>query len=101
MVSGFLSIAMMKTQTCIFNRVPVAGIEVYNPTNGEWFCLNRNDKNYFVSNGLGQTSFPMKVRLTSIFNEQLQYTIPQLKNDDNIVSDVQFSDTDVRGIRFQ
>ena len=90
------------TKTCVkfVIRVPVAGIETYSPTTGEWFCLSRNNENYFVSTGLGRMSFPMQVRLTSLFNEQLEYTILQLKNDDNIVSDVQFSDTEIRGILY-
>ena len=48
---------------------------------------------------MGAVSFPLKVRLTSIMNEQLEATIEALKNDFVINSDVQFSDTEVRGKR--
>ena len=49
---------------------------------------------------MGAVSFPLKVRLTSIMNEQLEATIEALKNDVVINSDVQFSDTEVRGMRY-
>ena len=46
---------------------------------------------------MGQVSFPLKVRLTSIRNEQLEATVNALKNDYIIPSDIQFSDSEVRG----
>jgi len=46
---------------------------------------------------MGAVSFPLKVRLTSIMNEQLEATVNALKNDVVIKSDIQFSDTSVRG----
>jgi len=81
-------------------RVPVAGIEAFERVKGKWFCLARTSNNFFSSEGMGAVSFPLKVRLTSIMNEQLEATILALKNDVVINSDVQFSDTKVRGKRY-
>lgn len=81
-------------------RVPVAGIEAFERVKGKWFCLTRTSSNFFSSEGMGAVSFPLKVRLTSIMNEQLEATIGALKNDVVINSDVQFSDTKVRGKRY-
>lgn len=81
-------------------RVPVAGIEAFERVKGKWFCLTRTPSNFFSSEGMGAVSFPLKVRLTSIMNEQLEATIGALKNDVVINSDVQFSDTKVRGKRY-
>lgn len=46
---------------------------------------------------MGAVSFPLKVRLTSIMNEQLEAVVEALKNDVIINSDIQFSDSGVRG----
>ncbi|XP_078351272.1 uncharacterized protein LOC144636011 [Oculina patagonica] len=78
-------------------KVPVAGIEAFERVKGKWFCLTRTANNYFTSEGMGAVSFPLKVRLTSLMNEQLEATINALKNDVVINSDIQFSDSAVRG----
>ncbi|XP_068730600.1 titin homolog [Montipora capricornis] len=78
-------------------KVPVAGIEAFERVKGKYFCLTRTPDNYFTSEGMGQVSFPLKVRLTSIRNEQLEATVNALKNDYIIPSDIQFSDSKVRG----
>ena len=83
----------------LFCRVPVAGIEAFERVKGKWFCLTRTTNNFFTNEGMGAVSFPLKVRLTSIMNEQLEATINALRNDKVISSDVQFSDTEVRGER--
>ena len=86
---------------CIFYifvcRVPVAGIEAFERVKSKWFCLTRTPNNFFTSEGMGAVSFPLKVRLTSLRNEQLEATIEALKNDFVINSDIQFSDSAVRG----
>ena len=82
-------------------RVPVAGIEAFERVKGKWFCLTRTPNNFFSSEGMGAVSFPLKVRLTSIMNEHLEATIKALKNDVVINSDIQFSDTKVRGKRYK
>ena len=82
-------------------RVPVAGIEAFERVKGKWFCLTRTPNNFFSSEGMGAVSFPLKVRLTSIMNEHLEATIETLKNDVVINSDIQFSDTKVRGKRYK
>ena len=80
-------------------RVPVAGIEAFERVKGKWFCLTRTTNNFFTNEGMGAVSFPLKVRLTSVMNEQLEATINALENDKVIDSDVQFSDTAMRGER--
>ena len=62
---------------------------------GKWICLKKTSDNYFSNEGEGaiSLSFPLKVRLTSIMNEQLEATIDALKNDVAIKSGLQFSDT--------
>ena len=82
-------------------RVPVAGIEAFERVKGKWFCLTRTPNNFFSSEGMGAVSFPLKVRLTSIMIEHLEATIEALKNDVVINSDIQFSDTKVRGKRYK
>lgn len=77
---------------CVF-RVPVAGIEAFERVKGKWICLKKTSDNFFSNEGEGAISFPLKIRLTSIMNEQLQATIDTLKNDVAIKSDLQFSDT--------
>lgn len=81
-------------------RVPVAGIEAFERVKGKWFCLTRTPNNFFSSEGMGAVSFPLKVRLTSIMNEQLEAAVGALKNDVVINSDIQFSDTETRGEKY-
>lgn len=76
----------------------MAGIEAFERTKGKWFCLTRTPDNFFTSEGMGAVSFPLRVRLTSIMNEQLEATVEALKNDVGIKSDIQFSDSGVRGV---
>ncbi|XP_048586289.1 uncharacterized protein LOC5509740 [Nematostella vectensis] len=70
-------------------RVPVAGIEVVK--NNNISCLLRVGDNYFVGKSQGVFDFPMKVRLTAVTGEQKEVTIPSLKNDENVITDVQFT----------
>lgn len=77
---------------CVF-RVPVAGIEAYERGKKNWICLKKTSDNFFSNEGEGAISFPLKIRLTSIMNEQLEATIDALTNDVAIKSDLQFSDT--------
>ena len=79
----------------------MAGIEAFERVKGKWFCLTRTTDNYFTSEGMGAVSFPLKVRLTSIMNEQLEATVEALKNDVIVNSDIQFSDTEVRGEKYK
>ena len=74
----------------ILIRVPVAGMEVLKP-DGKYSCLKRTSDNYFTGDGLGVVSFPMKVRVTAVTGEQREAVLPSLQNDNNILSDVQFS----------
>lgn len=59
--------------------------------NGKYSCLRRTSDNYFTGDGLGTVEFPMKVRVTAITGEQLEATLPSMKNDQNIPSDIQFA----------
>ena len=68
--------------------MPTAGIEVL--VNGKYRCLTRVPDNFFVGTGLGKLSVPLRVRLTSITGEQIQATIPDIKNDFSFPSNVQF-----------
>lgn len=79
----------------------MAGIEAFERVKGKWFCLTRTSNNFFTSEGMGAVSFPLKVRLTSIMNEQLEASIDALKNDVVINSDIQFSDSAVRGKNYK
>ena len=38
-----------------------------------------------------RVQFPLRVRLTSVSGEQVESTIAELKNDEDIISSVQFS----------
>ena len=75
----------------------MAGIEAFERVHSKWYCLTRTPDNFFSSEGMGAVSFPLKVRLTSIMNEQLETTIEGLVNDVVIKSGIQFSDTTTRG----
>ena len=77
----------------------MAGIEAFERVKGKYFCLTRTPGNFFTSEGMGPVSFPLKVRLTSIMNEQLEAVVNALKNDVVIPSDVQFSESKTRGKR--
>ena len=59
--------------------------------NGKYSCLKRTSDNYFIGDGLGQVSFPMKVRVTAVTGEQREAELPSMLNDNNIPSNVQFS----------
>ena len=60
--------------------------------NGKYSCLKRTTDNYFIADGdLGQVDFPMTVRVTAVTGEQREAVLPSMENDNNILSDVQFS----------
>ena len=70
-------------------RVPVAGMEILK--NGKYSCLKRTTDNYFIGDKLGTVDFPMTVRVTAVTGEQKEAVLPSMQNDENILSDVQFS----------
>lgn len=72
-----------------FNRVATVGMEIEH--NNKWVCMKRTDDNYFNIDGLGEIKFPKKFRITSISNEQLVTTLPGIKSDENIPTDIQYS----------
>ena len=72
-----------------FFRVPVAGMEILK--DGKYSCLKRTTDNYFIGDDLGQVDFPMTVRVTAVTGEQREVVLPSMENDNNILSDVQFS----------
>ena len=59
--------------------------------NNKWVCMKRVNDNYFNIDGLGEIKFPKKFRVTSISGEQLEATLPGIKNDENIPTDIQYS----------
>ena len=59
--------------------------------NGKYSCLKRTTDNYFVGGGLGKVDFPMTVRVTAVTGEQKEAVLPSMQNDNNILTDVQFS----------
>lgn len=65
------------------------GLEILH--NGRWICLQRTDDNYFLMGSPNRVQFPLRVRLTSVSGEQVESTIAELKNDEDIISSVQFS----------
>ena len=67
----------------------MAGIEILK--NGKYSCLKRTSDNYFVGDGLGKVDFPMTVRVTAVTGEQREAVLPSMQNDNNILSNVQFS----------
>ena len=69
-------------------RVPTAGIEAL--VNGKYHCLSRVTDNFFVGTGLGKFSVPLRVRLTAITGEQIEATIPDIRNDFSYPTSVQF-----------
>ena len=70
-------------------RVPVAGLEILK--DGRYSCLVRTFDNFFTGDGLGKVDFPMTVRVTAVTGEQREAVLPSIENDNNILSDVQFS----------
>lgn len=59
--------------------------------NNKWVCMKRTQDNYFNIDGLGEIKFPKKFRVTSISGEQLVATLPGIKNEENIPTDIQYS----------
>ena len=59
--------------------------------NGKWVCLPRTEDNFFLLGLAHRIKFPLRVRLTSVSGEQLESTIREFKNDEDIASPVQFS----------
>jgi len=59
--------------------------------NGKYSCLKRTGDNYFIGDGLGTVDFPMTVRVTAVTGELREAVLPSMENDNNILSDVQFS----------
>ena len=53
--------------------------------------MKRTDDNYFTISGLGEIKFPKRFRLTSISGEQLVSTVPGIRNNENILTDIQYS----------
>lgn len=74
---------------CVPFRVAIAGLEILH--NNQWLCMKRGSNNHFLINNLGEIKFPIKVRLTSISNEQLESAIDKLENDVDVSSTIQFS----------
>ena len=58
--------------------------------NNKYHCLARQIDNFFVGDGLGKFSKPLRVRLTAITGEQVETTIRDIKNGVNFPSGVQF-----------
>ncbi|XP_078351253.1 uncharacterized protein LOC144635992 [Oculina patagonica] len=71
------------------SRVATVGMEILH--DDKWICMKRTDDNYFTINGLGEIKYPKKFRVTSISGEQLVTTLPGIKNNENIPSDIQYS----------
>ena len=59
--------------------------------NGKYHCMKREADNFFTLTGLGKMDVPLRVRLTSITNEQIETTISEIKNGVSLPSDKQFS----------
>lgn len=53
--------------------------------------MERGGNNHFIMNNIGKINFPIKVRLTSISNEQLESSIEKLENEIDLPSKIQFS----------
>ena len=60
--------------------------------NNKWVCMEKTGDNDYSINGVGEMQFPKRFRLTSISGEQLVSTVPGIKNDENIPTDIQYSD---------
>ncbi|KAJ7319183.1 hypothetical protein OS493_036471 [Desmophyllum pertusum] len=69
-------------------KVPTAGIEVM--VKDKYHCLTRKPDNFFVGSGLGKFSTPLHVRLTAITGEQVETSIPDIKNDVSYPTNVQY-----------
>ncbi|CAH3193360.1 unnamed protein product, partial [Porites evermanni] len=72
------------------SKVVTVGMEIEH--NNKWVCMEKTGDNYFSINGVGEVQFPKRFRLTSISGEQLLSTVPGIKNDENIPTDIQYSD---------
>ena len=73
----------------LFSRIPVAGMEILK--NGRYACLVRNVDNFFNSDGVGKVDFPTTVRVTAVTGEQKEAVLISIENNNNILTDVQFS----------
>ena len=69
--------------------------------NGKYSCLKRTGDNYFIGDGLGKVDFPMTVRVTAVTGEQREAVLPSMQNDNNILSNVQFSGFKAGGKQFR
>ena len=69
-------------------RIPTAGMELL--VNGMYHCMKRVSDNFFIASGLGKMGTPLSVRLTAINGYQVTTRIPEIKNDFDFPSKVQF-----------
>ena len=69
-------------------RIPTAGMELL--VNGRYHCMKRVSDNFFIASGLGKMETPLRVRLTAINGYQVTTRIPEIKNDFDFPSKVQF-----------
>lgn len=69
-------------------RIPTAGMELL--VNGRYHCMKRVSDNFFIASGLGKMETPLSVRLTAINGYQVTTRIPEIKNDFDFPSKVQF-----------
>lgn len=69
-------------------RIPTAGMELL--VNGRYHCMKRVSDNFFIASGLGKMGTPLSVRLTAINGYQVTTRIPEIKNDFDFPSKVQF-----------
>ena len=58
---------------------------------GKYHCMTREQDNFFTLKGLSEMDVPLRVRLTSITNEQIETIIDAITNDVSIQGDIQFS----------
>lgn len=69
-------------------KIPTAGMELL--INGRYHCMKRVSDNFFIASGLGKMETPLSVRLTAINGYQVTTRIPEIKNDFDFPSKVQF-----------
>ena len=69
-------------------RIPTAGMELL--VNGRYHCMKRVSDNFFIASGLGKMGTPLSVRLTAINGYQVTTRIPEIRNDFDFPSKVQF-----------
>ena len=60
--------------------------------NNKWVCIEKTGDNHFSINGLGKIKFPKRFWLASISGEQLVSTVPGIANNENIATEIQYSD---------